>query len=112
MDDLPPPAHDLSRDTRPVRSLRRSLDDRVIGGVSGGLGEYFDIDPTLVRLAWVAFTLLGGWGVPLYLLAWIVVPDAAGRRASLPVALLVLLFAGPALCMCMMLMTGALGDLR
>ena len=46
----------------------------MIAGVCGGLGEYFDIDPTLVRLALIFLVLLGGSGILAYIIAWIVIP--------------------------------------
>lgn len=46
----------------------------MIGGVCGGIGEYFDIDPTIVRLAWAFMALWVGFGVLAYLIAWIVIP--------------------------------------
>lgn len=48
--------------------------NKKIGGVCGGIGEYFDIDPTLVRLAWVIFSLLWGAGILAYFIAWMVIP--------------------------------------
>ena len=57
------------------RRLYRSSTDRMVGGVCGGLGEYFDVDPVLMRLIFVAVTTLsGGLGIPAYLVLWIVVP--------------------------------------
>lgn len=56
------------------RKLNRSSKDKMIGGVCGGLGEYFNVDPTLVRLAFVAATLLGGPGVLIYIVMWIITP--------------------------------------
>lgn len=48
----------------------------MLAGVCGGLGDYFDIDPTIIRLL-VAFTaLIAGSGILLYLIAWIVIPLA------------------------------------
>lgn len=44
-------------------------------GVCGGIAEYFDIDPTLVRLVWVIITLMGGAGILAYIIAAIVIPD-------------------------------------
>jgi len=58
-----------------AKKLYRSLDDKKIAGVCGGLGEYFDIDPTIIRLALVALVLAGGSGVLAYILAWIIVPE-------------------------------------
>jgi len=48
----------------------------MIAGVCGGIGEYFEVDPTLVRLAWILFGLLGGAGVLAYIIAWLIVPEA------------------------------------
>jgi phage shock protein C len=56
------------------RRLYRSRTDRMIGGVAGGLGEYFHLDPTLMRLIIVAFMFLGGSGLLAYFIAWIIVP--------------------------------------
>lgn len=58
------------------KRLVRSQKNRVIGGVAGGIAEYFDIDPILVRLVFVLLTIFGGSGVLLYIIAWIVIPDA------------------------------------
>jgi phage shock protein C len=57
-----------------AKKLYRSEEQRVIAGVCGGIGEYFDIDPTLVRLLAVALVLAGGSGVLGYILAWIIIP--------------------------------------
>jgi phage shock protein C len=56
------------------RRLYRSHRDKIIGGVAGGLGEYFDIDPVIVRIAFVVLTVAGGWGVLAYVLCWIIIP--------------------------------------
>lgn len=57
------------------KRLYKSKDNKKLCGVCAGVAEYFDIDPTLVRLAWVAFTLLGGSGILAYIVAAIVIPD-------------------------------------
>ncbi len=54
--------------------LTRSRSDYMIGGVCGGLGRYFKVDPTLVRLIFVLLTLAGGSGVLIYFILWIVIP--------------------------------------
>jgi phage shock protein PspC (stress-responsive transcriptional regulator) len=54
--------------------LTRSRTDVMIGGVCSGLGKYFKIDPTLVRLIFVLLTLAGGSGVLVYFILWIVIP--------------------------------------
>lgn len=56
------------------RKLYRSRNDSRIAGVCGGLGEYLDIDPTLVRLIFVLLALTGGHGVLLYIILWLIVP--------------------------------------
>ena len=60
--------------SRSGKRLFRSNRDKMLAGVCGGLAEYFDIDPTLVRIAWVFFTFLGGSGILLYIIALIVIP--------------------------------------
>jgi phage shock protein C len=60
------------------RRLYRSNRDKMIGGVCGGLGEHFNIDPTLVRLAFIAATMLGGPGLIVYVILWIITPLEAG----------------------------------
>lgn len=57
--------------------LRRSTEDKVIGGVSGGLGAYFGLDPIWFRLAFVVLAVGGGSGVLIYLIAWLVIPAQA-----------------------------------
>lgn len=58
-----------------AKKLYRSKKNRVLGGVCGGLGEYLDTDPTLIRLLWVIFTLMGGAGIIAYIIAWIIIPE-------------------------------------
>ena len=60
--------------TKNKKLYRASKKDSMIGGVCAGVAEYFDIDPTLVRLGWILFTALGGAGLLAYLIAWIVIP--------------------------------------
>ena len=56
------------------KRLYKSNDNKMLDGVCGGIGEYFGMDPTLVRLAWVLFCALVGIGVIAYLLAAIIIP--------------------------------------
>ena len=56
------------------KRLYRSRRQRMICGVCGGVAEYFNIDPTLVRLAWIIFTCFGGAGIWAYIIAAIVIP--------------------------------------
>jgi phage shock protein C len=53
----------------------RSTTDRKIAGVAGGLAEYFEIDPLLVRLIFIILLLVGGGGFLLYIILWIITPD-------------------------------------
>ena len=57
------------------KKLYRSKTDRRIAGVCGGIGNYFDIDPTIIRLAWVVALFFAGGGLFAYLLAMIIVPQ-------------------------------------
>jgi len=54
--------------------LYRTEEDRILGGVCGGIAEKYDLDPSLVRLATVLLFLAGGVPLVLYLAAWIVIP--------------------------------------
>jgi phage shock protein C len=63
------------------RKLYRSRTDSRIAGVCGGLGEYLDVDPTLVRLIFVLLALTGGHGVLLYIILWLIVPYPAQTLA-------------------------------
>ncbi len=58
-----------------MRRLARSKKQRVIGGVAGGLAEYFEVDVVLVRLLWVLAAFVGGGGVLAYIIAWIIIPE-------------------------------------
>ena len=58
------------------KRLHKSESDKKLCGVCGGIAEYFDIDPTLVRLAWVILTCFGGAGIWAYIIAAIIIPKA------------------------------------
>lgn len=58
-----------------AKKLYRSTLDKMIGGVAGGLAEYFDIDSTLVRVLFIVVVFLGGGGIIAYIILWIVVPQ-------------------------------------
>jgi len=62
------------------RRLVRSRSDRVLGGVGGGLGRYFDVDPVIVRIVLAGLVITGGLGVFLYLAALLLVPDEDGSK--------------------------------
>lgn len=56
------------------KRLYKSNENKMISGVCGGIAEYFNIDPTLVRLGWVLFSALGGSGIIAYIIAAIIIP--------------------------------------
>jgi phage shock protein PspC (stress-responsive transcriptional regulator) len=58
------------------RRLYRSWSNKVIGGVCGGLGEYFDIDPNVIRLISVLLVFFGGLSLWVYIVMWIVLPQS------------------------------------
>ena len=59
----------------PERRLHRRTHGRIVAGVAAGLADWLDLDVTLVRLGFVVLGLVGGLAVPLYLAAWLLVPD-------------------------------------
>jgi phage shock protein PspC (stress-responsive transcriptional regulator) len=56
------------------KRLKRSLTDKMVGGVCGGLAKYFDIDTTLIRLVFAFATVFAGTGILAYIVMWIIVP--------------------------------------
>ena len=56
------------------KRLYKSNENKMIDGVCGGIAEYFNMDPTLVRLGWVLFCALGGSGIIAYIIAAIIIP--------------------------------------
>jgi phage shock protein PspC (stress-responsive transcriptional regulator) len=67
--------------------LHRAGDGRMLAGVAQGVADYFDVDPTLVRIGFVVMSFLGGLAVPLYLAGWLLIP-AEGADASVAEELL------------------------
>ena len=57
------------------KRLVRSMDDRMVAGVCAGLANYFNLDPSLVRLLFVLVFFLGGSALLIYLILWIVMPE-------------------------------------
>ena len=57
------------------KTLYRNTENKMLAGVCSGIADYFDIDPTLVRLGWVLFCALGGCGVLAYIVAALVIPE-------------------------------------
>ena len=65
-----------------MKQLYKSSTNKKIAGVCGGIGEYFGIDPTLVRLGFVALSLLAGGGLAVYIIAAIVMPEREARPSA------------------------------
>lgn len=72
--DVVPPPPVYSYESK--RRIFRNPDDKILGGVCGGLGAYFNIDPLWIRLIWVFMVLAAGVGILLYLILWIIIPEA------------------------------------
>ena len=71
-------------DVRDLARLRRSVEDRRIAGVAGGIARHLDIDPLIVRVALVVLALFGGAGLFIYAACWLVVPEEGTERARVP----------------------------
>ncbi len=56
------------------KRLYRSGKERILGGVCGGIAEYFNVDPAIIRLLWVLFIFGFGTGILAYIIAWIIIP--------------------------------------
>jgi phage shock protein PspC (stress-responsive transcriptional regulator) len=67
---------DLGRTT-----LRRPFEDRMLAGVAAGLARYFGVDTTIVRIAFVVLTIVGGAGIPLYLAGLLLIPDEGSDQS-------------------------------
>ena len=68
--------------TAPERALlRRSYEDRMLGGVAGGVARYFGVDTMIVRIAFVVLTVFGGAGIPLYLAGLLLIPDEGSDQS-------------------------------
>ncbi len=64
-------------------NLFRIKKDRLVAGVCSGLGQYFDVDPILVRAVFVITTLAGGAGILAYILLWIIMPEEKGTAEEI-----------------------------
>lgn len=67
---------------RPAKRLHLSRTDRKLAGVCGGLGEWLDIDPVLFRVAFIVLALMGGLGILVYAVLWLLIP----RPSAVPAA--------------------------
>jgi phage shock protein PspC (stress-responsive transcriptional regulator) len=67
--------------TQSIKRLERSSSERLLAGVSGGLGRYFDLNPAFFRLGFVVLTVLGGAGILTYLAAVLVIPEEGAEQS-------------------------------
>jgi phage shock protein PspC (stress-responsive transcriptional regulator) len=63
------------------RAITRPFHGRMITGAASGIAAYLDLDPTIVRVGFVALLVFGGAGIPLYLAAWLLIPDEGSERS-------------------------------
>ncbi len=64
------------------KQLYRSRNNKVIAGVCGGVAEYFEVDPTIIRIAWLLLAFPGGIGLIAYIICWIVMPEKSSRSIA------------------------------
>jgi phage shock protein C len=64
-----------------ARPLRRTRDNRILGGVSGAIAERFDVDINTVRIAFAVLAVFGGGGAMLYAAGWLLIPDDAAEAS-------------------------------
>ncbi len=70
---------DDDRFSKSGRKLFRDEDDKILGGVCAGLGHYFSVEPRWIRLLAIIFIFIGGIGLPVYIILWIIMPAAVTR---------------------------------
>lgn len=72
------PRSDAASEPRAASRLHLSATDRKVAGVCGGLGEFLDLDPVFIRIAFVVLACVGGIGIVLYAACWLVIPKDVG----------------------------------
>jgi len=75
------PATDQSGSGPERPALRRPFQDRMVAGVAAGLARYFGVDVTIVRIAFVVLTVVGGAGIPLYLAGLLLIPEEGSDQS-------------------------------
>lgn len=58
-----------------VKKLCRSTKNRMLAGVCGGIAEYFELDPTIIRVVFVLFSVFAGGGILAYIILWLIIPQ-------------------------------------
>jgi phage shock protein PspC (stress-responsive transcriptional regulator) len=74
-------AGEQRRTVRGSLPLRRPVHDRMLAGVAVGIADYLDVDPTIVRIAMVVLTFIGGAGIPVYLAGWLLIPEEGSDQS-------------------------------
>jgi len=69
------PSSQAAQSIQATKKLSRSKNNRMLAGAAAGVARYAGIDVTLVRIAFVVITFVGGLGIPLYLASWLLIPD-------------------------------------
>lgn len=67
-----------------TKKLLRSKKDKVVGGVASGVANYFDVDPVLVRIAFLVLTFVNGIGFVIYILMWLLIPSSSTSKGADP----------------------------
>jgi phage shock protein PspC (stress-responsive transcriptional regulator) len=65
----------------PVERLHRIGHGRMVAGVAGGLADYFDVDPTIVRIGFVVLGFMGGLAIPAYVAGWLLIPEEGADQS-------------------------------
>ena len=74
----------MNTDTRTTKTppqLRRPAQGRMLAGVAAGIANYLDVDVTAVRIILAVLAVVGGAGVPIYLLAWLLIPEEGSEQS-------------------------------
>jgi phage shock protein C len=58
-----------------MKKLYRSKKNRNLAGVCGGVGEFLNVDPTIIRILWILFSLAYGTGILAYIICWLIIPE-------------------------------------
>lgn len=67
-----------------MKRLERDMTNKMVGGVAAGIANYFAIDPTIVRILFIVFTIFGGTGFLAYIVCWILIPANYGIPSQGP----------------------------
>lgn len=70
------PEKEENSKSKEVKRLYRSKENKILGGVCGGVAEHLGVDPVIIRLLWVLGSFLWGFGIILYIIAWIIIPES------------------------------------